>query len=118
MIGADRTKKKREDEYIALASSIIDTSAFRENLLVTKPYLILHLCLLVLWVSACSSEVSVPVSRGAQAPRGFLDRLSDQLTERECNVVRFTCPYGFGAAGEPCECTDPRGTVLIGRTIK
>ena len=99
-------------------SSIIDTSAVPRDSFGYKTYLVLHLCLLVLWVSACSSEVSVPVSRGAQAPRGFLDRLSDQLTERECNVVRFTCPYGFGAAGEPCECTDPRGTVLIGRTIK
>jgi hypothetical protein len=43
---------------------------------------------------------------------------ADELTERECNVVRFTCPYGFGPAGEPCDCTDPRGVVLRGKTVK
>jgi hypothetical protein len=54
----------------------------------------------------------------SEASRGFFDRVADHLTDRECNVVRFTCPFGFGPAGEPCECVDPRGIVLQGRTIK
>ena len=74
----------------------------------------------ILGLSACGSSESVTPSRGRSepAPRGFFDRLSDNLTERECNVIRFTCPYGFGPAGEPCECVDPGGIVLRGRTIK
>jgi hypothetical protein len=53
-----------------------------------------------------------------EAPRGFFDKLTDAITERECSVAHFTCPYGFGAADEPCDCTDPRGVVLQGRTVK
>ena len=54
----------------------------------------------------------------AEKPQGFFGRLADAITERECNVVRFTCPYGWGPAGEPCDCTDPKGVVLKGTTIK
>ena len=54
----------------------------------------------------------------AEKPQGFFGRLGDAITERECNVVRFTCPYGWGPAGEPCDCTDPKGVVLNGTTIK
>jgi hypothetical protein len=54
----------------------------------------------------------------AEKPQGFFGRLADAITERECNVMRFTCPYGWGPAGEPCDCTDPKGVVLKGTTIK
>ena len=50
--------------------------------------------------------------------RGFFDRLSDNMTTRECSVLRFSCSFGFGPANEPCYCTDPDGRVLQGRTIK
>jgi hypothetical protein len=53
-----------------------------------------------------------------QPPAGFFDGLADRFTERECNVMRFTCPYGLGRAGEPCDCTDPDGVVIKGWTIK
>jgi hypothetical protein len=72
-------------------------------------------------LSACGTSepvASSPRGRPEPPPRGFFDRLADNLTERECNVIRFSCPYGFGPAEEPCECVDPRGTVLRGRTIK
>jgi hypothetical protein len=49
---------------------------------------------------------------------GFFSRMMDQLTERECLVGGFSCPYGFGPADEPCDCTDPSGIVRKGRTIK
>ena len=69
-------------------------------------------------VSTCATESAGPNRFSAAPQRGFFGKLADELTERECNVVRFTCPYGFGPAGEPCDCTDPRGVVLKGRTIK
>ena len=75
------------------------------------------LLLLTVALSSCSSSKGI-ADRQAKPEPGFFERLRDQLTERECNVVRFTCPYGLGAAGEPCDCTDPRGVVLFGRTIK
>jgi hypothetical protein len=77
-------------------------------------------CGAILWTcfSACASNAPTRYNPRSEAPRGFFDSLADQLTERECNVARFTCPYGFGPAGEPCECTDPRGIVRAGRTIK
>ena len=83
----------------------------------------LFIVLLVLESAACTTETtSSSFSTGSngqkQAPRSFFDKLTDEITERECNVVRFTCPYGFGPAGEPCDCTDPRGVVLQGRTVK
>ena len=69
-------------------------------------------------LSACSGGTPADTKRRSEPPRGFFERVADNLTERECTVVRFTCPYGLGPAGEPCECTDPRGIVLLGRTIK
>ena len=74
--------------------------------------------LLPLLQLACSTTTTTNSRGQPEAPRGFFDRLADSLSERECNVGRFTCPYGLGAAGEPCDCTDPNGIVLQGRTIK
>jgi hypothetical protein len=72
-----------------------------------------------LLLSACASSTTTTNLRGRpEPPKGFFDRLADAITERECNVMRFTCPYGFGPAGEPCECTDPKGVVLKGHTVK
>jgi hypothetical protein len=75
----------------------------------------------VIVVAACGSS-NVPATanpyRSQEAPQGFFDRMVDTITERECNVGRFTCPYGLGPAGEPCDCTDPKGVVLSGQTIK
>jgi hypothetical protein len=76
--------------------------------LVTIPYLLY----------ACSSTATSVSSREPKSPPGFFDRLADQLTERECNVGRLICPYGWGPAGEPCECIGPGGVVLKGRTVK
>ena len=80
------------------------------------------LSLAVLWIPACTTSTTTGPTIGArgltEAPRGFFERLADEFTERECEVFRFTCPYGLGAAGEPCECTEPNGIVLKGRTIK
>ncbi len=77
---------------------------------------------LSLLLSACvtSSTDSTTSRFGGQAerPSGFFDRMADAITERECNVLKFTCPYGFGPAKEPCECVDPQGVVLKGWTIK
>ena len=69
-------------------------------------------------LSACTSSAPVSSKAGAAPQHGFWDKLSDQVTERHCNVYRFSCPYGFGPAGEPCDCTDPRGVVIKGRTVK
>ena len=87
---------------------------------VKKILQLLAFTMAVPWLSTCATNEPVTSSSKARSepPRGFFDRLSDHLTERECNVARFSCPYGFGPAGEPCECTDPRGIVLNGRTIK
>lgn len=54
----------------------------------------------------------------APKPEGFFGKLVDSVTERECDVVRFTCPFGLGPAGEPCECVDSKGVVRKGTTIK
>ncbi len=76
----------------------------------------------MLALASCSSPP--PKTTGANSPLarepapGFFERLADQVTERECNVIRFTCPYGLGPAGEPCECADGRGYVFRGRTVK
>jgi hypothetical protein len=67
---------------------------------------------------ACSSTTTTVSSREPKSPPGFFERLADQLTERECNVGRFICPYGLGLAGEPCECIGPGGVVFNGRTVK
>jgi hypothetical protein len=58
-----------------------------------------------------------PAARRDPQP-GFFERLTDRFTERECNVGRFTCSYGRGPAGEPCECIDARGYVMRGQTVK
>jgi hypothetical protein len=80
--------------------------------------------LVALSIATCTSSPTPTPNRTfgvgtrVEPPRGFFERLADEFTERECNVVRFTCPYGLGPAGEPCECTEPNGVVLKGRTIK
>ena len=80
------------------------------------------LCLVALGITSCTttttSSATINAKTLTEPPRGFFERLADQVTERECSVVRFTCPYGLGPAGEPCECTEPNGVVLKGRTIK
>jgi len=75
----------------------------------------------LLFLSLCNCTSSTPANSGArrsEPTQGFFEKVADQFTERECNVYRFTCPYGLGPAGEPCDCTDPRGIVIMGRTIK
>jgi hypothetical protein len=67
----------------------------------------------------CVTTTEPTASRQTAAkPTGFFGKLADRMTERECLVHGFSCPYGLGPAGEPCECTDPSGRVLQGRTIK
>jgi hypothetical protein len=81
----------------------------------------LFIIALGLWSFGCTTETReqpMPFGNKTQAPSGFFGRLADQFTERECNVVRFTCPYGFGPAGEPCDCTEPNGVVRKGWTVK
>jgi len=74
--------------------------------------------------SSCSSTTTTTTTSTStmrnqpDKPQGFFERFADGITERECNVVRFTCPYGWGSAGEPCDCTDPKGVVLKGMTVK
>ena len=88
---------------------------------VKKILQLLFLSLAALWLSTCTTTSEPVTSRSkaqSEPPRGFFDRLADNLTERECRVARFSCPYGFGPAGEPCDCTDPRGVVMNGRTVK
>jgi len=74
----------------------------------------------ILAISSCVTETTTTsqIRQPAPKPQGFFGRLADAMTERECNVVRFTCPYGFGPADEPCECVDPKGIVLKGVTVK
>ena len=72
-------------------------------------------------IFGCTTETSEkPVRFGSkpEAPKGFFSRLADQITERECNVIKFSCPYGLGPAGEPCDCTDPDGILRKGWTVK
>jgi hypothetical protein len=82
----------------------------------------LHLWLLIFFnilVISCGTTSTTTVSRRqAEESRGFFGNMMDQITERECNVGRFICPYGLGPVGEPCTCTDPSGIVLNGRTVK
>jgi hypothetical protein len=75
---------------------------------------------LALFFTACTTTTettSVPRQQPDQ-PSGFFQKFMDEITERECNVGKFTCPYGLGPAGEPCDCTDPSGILLKGRTVK
>jgi hypothetical protein len=75
--------------------------------------------LIGLYVSACGSTATTPMSRRQAEPApGFVERMMNEVTERGCNVGKFICPYGWGPAGEPCECTDPSGIVVKGRTVR
>jgi hypothetical protein len=92
---------------------------------IRQPYTIrwiFHLwCLIlvnILVMSCATTSTTTASRRQAEEPRGFFGSLMDQMTERECNVGRFICPFGLGPAGEPCTCTDPSGIVLNGRTVK
>jgi len=69
---------------------------------------------------ACTTTTETPAFPRKQAdpPHGFFEKMVDEMTSRECNVSKFTCSYGLGPAGEPCECTDPSGRVLKGLTVK
>lgn len=82
----------------------------------------LHLWFLIsiniLVMSCATTSTTTQSRRQAQEPRGFFGSVMDQMTERECNVGRFICPFGLGPAGEACTCTDPSGVVLTGRTVK
>jgi len=70
-------------------------------------------------LAGCTTTTSISdFRRQPDKPRGFFQKLADEMTERECNVGKFVCPFGFGPAGEPCDCTDPSGLVLNGRTVK
>jgi len=72
-------------------------------------------------LSACtttSEQVPAFHSGRQERPSGIVDRLIDSFSERECNVGRFTCPYGVGSAGEPCDCVGPGNVVFKGYTIK
>jgi hypothetical protein len=74
---------------------------------------------IVFTLASCTTTTTTSeVRRQTPPPSGFFDRMLDQVTERECNVGKFTCPFGLGPAGEPCDCTDPSGVVLNGRTVK
>jgi hypothetical protein len=75
---------------------------------------------LALFFSACTTttETTTMPRQQSDQPRGFFQKFIDEVTERECNVGKFTCPYGLGPAGEPCDCTDPSGIVLKGQTVK
>jgi hypothetical protein len=72
----------------------------------------------VLSTSCATTSTNTVSRRQAEEPRGFFAGFMDKVTERECNVGRFICPYGLGPAGESCTCTDPSGIVLNGRTVK
>jgi hypothetical protein len=65
-----------------------------------------------------SEQVPAFHSGRQERPSGFVDRLLDAFSERECNVGRFTCSYGLGSAGEPCDCVGPGNVVFKGYTIK
>jgi hypothetical protein len=86
----------------------------------------LHLCfgcaiviVTCLNVFACSGTTTTPASRRQTPPApGFFERMKNEFNKRDCNVGRFVCPYGLGPVGEPCECTDPSGVVVRGRTVK
>jgi len=79
--------------------------------------------LFALWLSGCTTTTTTTTTANSmsgqvQAPRGFFAKMADEFSERECSVGRFTCPFGFGSADEPCDCTDPDGVVRKGRTVK
>jgi len=74
-----------------------------------------------LFAAGCvTTSEPVPLYQSTQRekPSGFFERLLDNFSERECNVGRFTCDYGLGAAGEPCDCVGPDNVVFSGWTVK
>ena len=82
---------------------------------------ILLLLLFAVSTTGCvttSERVPLYESKSREKPSGFFERLSDSFSERECYVGRFSCSYGFGSAGEPCECVGPDNVVYQGRTVK
>ena len=81
---------------------------------------ILLLLLICIANFGCNSSSNLNgISRHQSKPTpGFLDQMMNQVTTRECNVGNFTCPFGLGAAGEPCDCADPYGVIWTGRTVK
>jgi len=79
---------------------------------------LLVIFIIALLIISCTTSSTTTVSRRQPEERGFFGSLADQLTERECNVGKFICPYGLGPAGESCTCTDPSGIVVNGRTVK
>jgi len=81
------------------------------------PVIMIYFVIFALAACAPTTTSSDPRWQANQQ-RGFFERLLDEVTERECNVGRFTCSYGLGPADEPCDCTDPSGVVLKGRTVK
>jgi hypothetical protein len=83
-----------------------------------KLVLAVIVALSLLGCTTTTTTETMSSQKPADKPTGFFDRLMDQITERECRVARFTCPYGLGPAGEPCDCTDPSGRVWQGKTIK
>jgi hypothetical protein len=69
-------------------------------------------------LSCTTTTTTEPKGQKKEEPAGFWARMTDQITERQCRVTRFSCPYGLGPAGERCECTDPSGRVWQGWTVK
>jgi len=85
------------------------------------PSLACGLLLLLAALAPLSCTTTTTTEQKAQKkeePAGFWARVMDQITERQCRVTRFSCPYGVGPAGERCECTDPSGRVWQGWTVK
>jgi len=86
------------------------------------PWSSVSLLLLIAVSAAGCVTTSEPVGRfqstSQTKPSGFIDRMLDNLSERECDVGRFTCPYGLGSAGEPCDCVGPNNVVYQGHTVK
>jgi hypothetical protein len=81
----------------------------------------LLLLLFALFATGCvttSERVPLYESKSREKPSGFLERVTDNFSERECNVGRFSCSFALGPAGEPCECVGPNNVVYQGRTIK
>jgi hypothetical protein len=54
----------------------------------------------VFLMSCISTSTTTQSRRQTEDTRGFFGSLVDQMTERECNVGKFICPFGLGPAGE------------------
>jgi hypothetical protein len=82
---------------------------------------VLLLVIFAIFLAGCvttSERVPLYDSKSRDKPNGFFERMSDSFSERECNVGRFTCSFGLGSAGEPCECVGPNNVVYQGHTVK